>query len=865
LARTAGTTRTEKALAHWVDLARRAAWAIVLLSLASSVALIPYITTKLGINTDTTDALSPELPFRKAHAAYKAAFPGFSDQLVIVLEAQDGDTADTKAAQLVAKLREKPALIKRIFDPAGDPFFRRHGLLYLDTPALQDLSDRIAEAQPFITSLAADPSLRGLFDLLTQAATQSDKATLPAAMATSLDKVDAVIRARADGQAAVLAWSELLRGTTGSDARRRIIIVEPVVDRGSLKPAGAAMDAIRAAGQEIGLDGARLRITGDGALESEELDSVFDGAIHASVLSLGLVALIVVVGIRSLRLVAAIMATLIIGLIWTASFAAFAVGQLNLISVAFAVLFFGIAVDFGIHYGLRYKENRDNGLAHANALTAAATGVGPSLLLSASAVTLAFFSFFPTAYRGISELGLISGTGILIAFAANITLLPALITLMPPRPSARALHVPAAAGLESLVTRHARALCIGAIVIAIGALATLPRLHFDANPLNLKDPSTESVRTLHDLGGVGALTSSIVAANADRAAEMAERLKALPQVDKVVTVRDLVPRDPEAKLAIIDDMALFLAPLFSQTAPKPAPSDAQRRATIAAFQRAAASLTSNDPVPAAFKRMAASLDKFLAGPGRTDAGLVALENALIGSLPARLDDLRLALEAKPVTLAQLPADLRAMYLAADGRARVEVYPKESLDDPAALARFVASVRSVAPDAAGEPVMLLGAGDAVITAFKQASLTALVLTIILLWVQLRNVADVALVLVPLALASILTCAVSALFGPSLNFANIIVLPLLLGLGVATGIYLVTRAREESDGRFLQTITPRAVLFSALTTLASFGSLAVSGHRGTASMGILLTIALLLTLACMLVVLPAMRAWLRPARR
>ncbi len=257
--------------------------------------------------------------------------------------------------------------------------------------------------------------------------------------------------------------------------------------------------------------------------------------------------------------------------------------------------------------------------------------------------------------------------------------------------------------------------------------------------------------------------------------------------------------------------------------------------------------------------------EFLAGPGRNEAGLRELEQALIGSLPARLADLRLALEAKPVTLESLPADLRSQYLAPDGRARVEVYPKESLDDPAALARFVAAVRAVAPDAAGDPVMLLGASDAVIEAFRQASLTALVLTVLLLWFQLRNLADVALVLAPLALASLLTCAVSALIGPSLNFANIIVLPLLLGLGVATGIYLVTRAREESDGSFMQTITPRAVLFSALTTLASFGSLAISGHRGTASMGILLTIALLFTLACMLIVLPAMRAVLRPGPR
>jgi predicted RND superfamily exporter protein len=174
------------------------------------------------------------------------------------------------------------------------------------------------------------------------------------------------------------------------------------------------------------------------------------------------------------------------------------------------------------------------------------------------------------------------------------------------------------------------------------------------------------------------------------------------------------------------------------------------------------------------------------------------------------------------------------------------------------------VTSVAPDAVGTVVLLVASGDAVVDAFREASLIALVLITLLLYAQLRSIQEVALVLAPLALAATLTFAISAAIGPPINFANIIVVPLLLGLGVSSGIYLVTRAREERDGLLLRTITPRAVLFSALTTIASFGSLAVERHVGTASMGELLLIALSLSLACTLIVLPALLA-LRQDRR
>jgi predicted RND superfamily exporter protein len=223
--------------------------------------------------------------------------------------------------------------------------------------------------------------------------------------------------------------------------------------------------------------------------------------------------------------------------------------------------------------------------------------------------------------------------------------------------------------------------------------------------------------------------------------------------------------------------------------------------------------------------------------------------------------LRQSLEARPIRLSDVPDDIRGRYVANDGRLRVRISPRNNVQKEGEMDRFVSAVTAVAPTATDTPVIVLAAADAIIDAIKQAALTALVLISILLLALLRSLRDSLLVFFPLALAGLLTVATAVLLDLPFNFANVIVLPLLMGLGVASGIHLVMRAREEETGvALLGTSTPRAVVFSALTTIGSFGSLAISTHRGTASMGELLTIAIGYTLVCTLVALPALMAWL-----
>ena len=862
-------------LARWTEGVRKRARSAVALSVLTSVAAVVYLAANVRITTDTDNMLSAELSFRQNAIALTKTFPKLSDNIVVVIDGQTPDLADDAARALTARLIANPKLFGAVFDPEGSEFFRKHGFLYLDMADLVELSDKLAAAQPFLGTLWRDPSLVGLFKMLGLAIDESlkEKGTQPIEIVKVLDAMTEVVKAQTAGTFRHLSWQELMAGEKdddGASRNRRIIVIQPALDFASLRPAANAMAELRRLASELWLtteNGVTVRLTGSAAMEHEELKSVEDGMGLAAALSLLLVIGLLVIGLRTTRLVAATLATLAIGLIWTAAFAILALGAFNLISVAFAVLFIGLSVDFGIHYGLRYQEGIDRGVGHADALAEASEGVGGALTLCAVGAAIAFYSFLPTDYVGLAELGLIAGTGMFVAFFANLTVLPALLTVMPvpadggrSRPS---VFAPLTTGLRSMVRRRNRAVCWGSLALGVAAALLASKAAFDFDPINLRDPNAESVATFLDLRSdnrVRPYTITVLADNLAAAQATAARLKPLPEVDKTVTLADFVPSDQPEKLDTIGTMALFLMPAFAAVGSAPEPSVIERLNMLAEFQgrlQALAERPGDRPESRAARDLGVGLASLFRQAGDDERRIAELERRMLTGLPGRLQALNAALSAGPVTLADLPAEFKEYYVSADGRARLVVYPKEDLQDREALARFVATVRAVAPAATGAPVVILEAGKAVVKAFWQAAALSVTVIAVMLLVILDRRRDVALIFAPLVLAAVLTVAVSVLIGQPFNFANIIVLPLLFGLGVASGIHLVVREGEgDGDNSALETSTPRAVVFSALTTIGSFGSIAVSSHPGTASMGVLLAIAITLTMACTLLVLPAL---------
>jgi hopanoid biosynthesis associated RND transporter like protein HpnN len=847
---------------------RRALWVIVV-ALISTAGTLFYSITNFKINVDTESMISEKLPFRKLERDFSKAFPQQTDTIVAVI---DGDTAEQAVIarkRLAEKLRKETALFKSVEEPGGGSFFEKNGLLYLSAGELQDFGDTLAEAQPLLALLSQDLSLHGLFSSLEKALTQSGKEAVQEKRLDLLfNGMDEAFDHAAKGVPYRLSWQKVMLGDKEvSRQLHQFVILRPYLNTSELSSGEVPFEAVRHAVKELGLDkrnGVTVRLTGDVALNQENLLEVKKTVGAATFISLFLVAVILYFGLgRSGRLVFASLVTLIVGLIWTTGFAIAFIGSLNLISVTFAVLFVGLGIDYSIQFCLRYRELMKTGLHHENSIVTTAKGVGRSLLVSCITIAIGFYSFVPTAYAGVGELGLISGTGMFISFLANLTLLPAILTLLPLKKSI-APQKSEAKGLLSLPYRHYGIVVATAAVLGIASATFLPRVQFDYNPLNLYDRNSEAIAAIKELfkdPDSSPWTISILSDSKEKTEKLAEKLRGLKEVNQVITPFDFVPDDQQEKLGILSDISLFMPPKLNGVTVKHL-SYEKGVAALDGFEKSLKTFISSaktEDLPA--KRLYESIERFRTVSRDRDKGSAAfasLEDALLANLPPLFDMLDTSMQAAPVDMSTLPADLVGQYVSKDGQYRIQVFPKNNLMNRRDLEGFVRSVRSVAPGATDAPVTIYESGRAVVSSFRQATLSALAVIALYLLIELRNLFVTGLILAPLVLAMSLTAAASVLLGIPLNFANVIVVPLLLGVGVHSAIIFFLRYWTEppEDGNMLKTSTARAILLSTLTLLISTGSLAFSAHRGIASMGMILTICLAFLMLSTLILLPAL---------
>jgi len=830
-----------------------------------------YAISHMAIDTDSTKLISEDVTWRKRELVFDAAFPHRSDLIAVIVDAVTPELAEQAAAGLTRRLSDQPQRFRSVWRPDGGAFFDSAGLLFEPTAAVERTTQALIAAQPLLGLLAADPSLRGLMDALAQLV--QGASTDPARadeLAHALLRLAAACESIAAGDAPTFSWRELITGRV-ADARelRRFVLVQPVLDYGALQPGAGAVAAIRQSARELGFDTdprIRVRLTGPVPLADEELATIAEGATLNTLAMMIAVVVLLWAALHSWRLITAIMLSLGGGLIITAAFGLFVFDSLNLISVAFAVLFLGLGVDFGIQFCVCYRAKRREGADLQFALHAAATEVGGPLALAAAAIATGFYAFVPTEYRGVSELGVIAGTGMIVAFIVTITLLPALLVLLRPAGERAAVAYSAFAPFDRFLARHRRLVLAAAAIVAVASVALLPRLQFDFNPLHLRSTEVESVATLLDLmqdPNTTPNTIDVLAPSAAEATVLAGRLAQLPEVDHTITLESFVPEHQEEKLALIEDAAMLLDPVVNPGPVKAPPDD---RDTVSAISRAVQSLEQTatahpgSAIAGAATRLMPVLRTLAQGePARRERARAML----IPGLVTTLGQLRAALRARPVTLATLPHDLERDWTTADGRARIEIFPKGDSNDNATLQRFVVAVQLLAPEATGAPVSIHGSRGTILGAFVQAGWWALLSIVLLLVFALRRAADVLVTLVPLLLSALLTLGICAATGLALNFANIIALPLLFGIGVAFNIYYVMAWRAGRRD-LLQSSLTRAVIFSALTTGTAFGSLWLSHHPGTSSMGKLLALSLVCTLISALLVLPALLGELRTQR-
>jgi hypothetical protein len=839
-----------------VEASRRHSAVLAIVALSAAVFVGVLVARRLGIDTDTSDLISPNLPWRRASAEMDRAFPQNKDLLAVVIDGATADQTEDAAAALASRLAARPDLFQDVRDTEGNLFFRKNGLLFLSRDEVQQFADSMITAQPILGALGSDPSPRGVINalaLFSQGAIHGEIS--PKDLDRPFRAVAHSLDAALSGKYAPLAWQNLLTDRKPSPRElRRFVLARPALNYGDVEPGRKAIAAIQTAARSGGFvpeRGVHVRVTGPVALSDDQLSALADGATLTAVISVGLMILWLVIALRSVRAVAAILVTLLVGLVACAGFAVAVVGPFNPISVAFAPLFIGIAVDFGIQFSVRYAAER-LALGTADALHATALGVGAPLMVAGAATAAGFFSLSPTDYRGVSELGLIAGAGMLIALLLNLTLLPALLSLLRVRGFKEASGFAWASPFDRLlVRRRGWVLACAGLLAAVSAVA-IGRLRFDFDPINLENPKAESVQTLFELmkdPDTTPYTLDVLVPSPAAASELAQRLGKLSGVSQVIWLGSFVPQDQQAKLDILADARDLLEPAWSSTPPLAPPGIGDVRLAAARCLADVEKLAARGD--AAAELLADALRRLSL---RGADVLPALDANISQGAIRRLGDVRLALQAGPVSLGAIPADLRKDWVSTDGRYRLQVFPKGDARSADVLRDFVSAVRREAPGATGMPVDIQESARTVIGAFATAGGLAVAAISLLLVIVLRRPREIAAVLVPLLIAGILTLATGAVAGMPLNFANIVTLPLLLGIGVAFDIYFVLRWRSGETG-LLQSPTARGVVFSALATGTAFGSLMFSKSPGMADMGKLLSLGLFYTLVCTLVFLPA----------
>lgn len=853
---------------------RHAAWVLSAAALIATAAGF-YTVNNLGMDTDTTDMLSEDLPFRVNDERYRNAFPEDTDILLLVLDSATPEQVHIAAQRLVGRLKKDTRNFQDVYAPDVDEFLLRNGLLYENVSELERITDNLAAAQPLIARIASDPSLETFASVLTRAVEELGKGR-SVELRPVLSGVSKTLQLRLAEKPRALSWQSLFNGEPQKDRYKQLIMVKPVLDYSQLYAADQSINSLHAAAKELGIiDGGpvSMRVTGEVALSYEEMSSSLSGMEYAAVLSMILVAIVLFVGMRTGRLVLAILLCLLLGLLLTAAFATWAVGHLNVISIAFAVLYIGLGVDFAIHFLMRHREILESGLPPAKAMYEAGGEAGDALAACAITTSIGFYAFIPTAYKGVAELGLISGTGMLISLLVTLTLGPALQRYLPTRPaviSARetALGKVLAFGLTR--RREVYAITLGGLIAAVFAL---PKIEFDYNLLNMQNPRGQAVQAFRQLladPDYSPWQAVALAQGRDETSDLAQMLSKLPEVSKVITIQSFVPQDQEQKLPLIEEMAITMGPIAFSEKTREA-GEQKSGEQLEALQVLTAALDRflsahpAHPSSQIVQQLRSVLGDLLgyldrAGSGERARLLSAVEGDLLVTLPTALEGLRTATEAVSFGEKDLPASLSERWHSPiSGDYRIASYPAEDLNDNRALRRFVRGVQKVAPQATGAPMITLEAGEAVVEAFIQAFSLAMVGVVAVLLVLLRRISSVLLVLVPLLLASAFTGAFTVLLGIPFNFANIIALPLLLGIGIDSALHMVHRSRAGGTTireDLIHTSTTRAIFYSALTTLVGFASLISSSHQGTASMGILLTVGLTFTLLCTLVVLPAL---------
>lgn len=834
---------------------------------------------RFSINSEMNDLIEQDTAWRRDFDAFADQFPSLIQTAFVVVSGPSVKGVENTSKRLGENLLSNMDVFQEVYAPATDGFFRDHLLLYLDYEALSELADKLAEAQPMLTAVAQDQSLIGVLKLLRSSAENDPVEGLEPILRLLAESAEAVHR----GDQGEVSWTDELFERDGT--QYQLIILKGYSDHGLEQPNAVTIENIRKVIAQTEIDaGVDVRLTGEIALEFEEIAAAKEGVKTAGIVSLLLLTLLLSLGVRSFRVIIVSLVLLLVGIVWTSAYALLTVGEYNTLSLIFLVMFFGLGIDFALHFCLRYQEalllskdsfnppfgegraanKRENDEKNQQALHTATASVGRAIVLCTVTTALGFLSFVPTEYKGLADLGVISAGGMVIAAFLTFTLIPAFFSFFGPPTRNFDPSFSFGRGWMSSLVKHPRKVMSVLIFSALGAGYVASQTYFDFSVLALRDPDSESMSTMRELQREGVVTDyslSLLSKSRGNDSSLVNELEALPTVEEIRTPESFLPKNQSDNLELLEDIQILLWSAIEPVRQASAPSEEKlTQAVRKTTQVISGAGYQTSQLQAANERLRLSMIALLDdGP----EALMQWQSASLKNLLEELAWLRRALAVEQIEFSQLPESLRNRLVGVDGSFHTVLLPADDISNVESLRAFLEEVRGVVPEATGRPVIEWGVGKIVVDAFAQAMVFALIAIALVLLVTLRSVLNAALVFAPLFLTAVFVVAIAVALNMPLNMANILVVPLIFGLGVDNGIHVVERFLHDKDFESLMSSsTPRAILLSSLTTLGTFASLSLSPHRGTASIGMLLSIAVALLLLFTVFLLPLLLAIAHP---
>lgn len=872
-------------------IAQRPRMILGLAFLLSTLSVI-YTIRNMEFLTGRDDLMPKSAPFKIDYRAYRAEF-GDQEEIVAVIESDDAERSTRAADALYKRLKQEKGVFREVFYPGGLPYFRKNGLLFMPLDEIRQLRNTLTMAAPVLTDLAAAPSIKTLFTSLTRQIdgylAKPDPATLKSLtfMLTTLDKgfkdfgsskggmsMDSFLKGTSDGKPSMLE----------SAGRQQVITVLPIKEQGSFVPAEKAIQVTRTALNDIlgnpEFKGIKGGLTGVPVLENEEMATSQRDIELATVISLSLTVMLLLFAFRGILNVIAAMVSLIAGICLSFGFATLAIGHLNILSMVFAIMLIGLGIEYGIQVVLRYQEELRNG---ASGMVAIETGLQAnirSIIMAAATVALAFATFAFTDFKGIAELGIIAAGGVVICVIATFTVLPAMLILLeryrkPGRsylPHPDSTREPDLGGRPTLqaLLKHPRVVIAVTLLLGLACIYPTIQTRFDYNLMNLQAKGLQSVDYAYKLmrskenSGYFAV---VTAQDKTEARLLTERLEKLPTVDHVVSLLTLVPEQQEAKLAELS----ALRQVMKAVQPAPYEENMNVMELPAVFENFRGRvLKLKDALQAGKKDEARPVGMFLVTldsffnslekeKDRNALGMLReFQGSMFAELPDKLRMLKESLEAAPVTESDVPQELRHRFVGTSGKLLLQVAPKAEIFEREPLESFVKQVKSVVPNATGEPIMVYESLTVLRDSYLKAFVYAFIGIAIILLINFRSFRFALLGSLPLAAGLLLMVGGMWLAGVSFNSANIIVLPLILGVGIDSAIYIINRYRQgsETPAQVVMSSAGIGVFLNALTILFSFGALMVAHHQGVFSIGAVMSLGMAASVAVFMFFLPAL---------